>query len=130
MKFNSFNQVKADTNLIYNFESYIHSNDPDIFMKGESSYLDMKESLMELDSTSVQIQGGLDILDSYFEEIALLQFEKEKNILYHHLIVEFSDHFNGKDGKTRSLAEKDKDIIKALELLNDSVAYENIFVPQ
>ena len=81
MKFNTFNQVKADTNLIYNFESYIHSNDPDIFMKGESSYLDMKESLMELDSTSVQIQGGLDILDSYFEEIALLQFEKEAEIL-------------------------------------------------
>jgi hypothetical protein len=46
------------------------------------------------------------------------------------LLVEFSDHFNGKDGKTRTLAKKDKDIIKALELLNDSVAYENIFVPQ
>ena len=130
MNFDLFNQVETDTSLIHNFESYIHSNDPDIFMKGESSYLDMKESLMELDSTSVQIQGGLDILDSYFEEIALLQFEKEKDKLHHHLLVEFSDHFNGKDGKTRTLAKKDKDIIKALELLNDSVAYENIFVPQ
>ena len=130
MNFTDFNQVETDTSLIYNFESYIHSNDLDIFMRGESSYLDMKESLMELDSTSIQIQGGLDILDSYFEEIALLQFEKEKDKLYHHLLVEFSDHFNGKDGKTRTLAKKDRDIIKALELLNDSVTYENIFVPQ
>ena len=57
-------------------------------MKGESDYLDMKEMLVKLDSNSVQVQGALDILDSYFEQIALTQFEREADKLYHWLLVE------------------------------------------
>jgi carboxyl-terminal processing protease len=130
MNYDNFESVETDTNLISEFEKYIHSSDLEIFMKGESSYLDMKDMLWSLDSTSVQIQGGLDILDSYFEQIAFMQFEKESKRLYHYLMVEFADYFNGEDGKNKFLAKEDKDILKALEVLHDPVAYENIFLPQ
>lgn len=130
MNYEQFSDVLKDNDLMNKFEEYIYSNDLDIYMKGESKYLEMKELMLELDSTSVQIQGGLDILDSYFEEMALTQFEKEKDKLSHHLVVEFADHFNGTKAKTKLMAEKDKDIIKALEIMEDQMSYKNVFIPQ
>ena len=130
MNYSSIDEVEKDTSLIYSFEDYLHSNDLDIFMKGERNYLDMKDMLFELDSTSVQIQGALDILDSYFEQIAFNQFDKEKQKLNHYLLVEFADFFNGEEGRIKISSRKDKDIQKALSILNDPVAYERIFLPQ
>ncbi len=130
MNYEQFSDVLKDNDLMNKFEEYIYSNDLDIYMKGEYKYLEMKELMLELDSTSVQIQGGLDILDSYFEEMALTQFEKEKDKLSHHLVVEFADYFNGTKAKTKLMAEKDKDIIKALEIMEDQMSYKNVFIPQ
>lgn len=130
MNYSSIVEVEKDTSLIYLFEDYLHSNDLDIFMKGERNYLDMKDMLFELDSTSVQIQGALDILDSYFEQIAYKQFDKEKEKLNHYLLVEFADFFSGEEGRIKISSRKDKDIQQALNILNDPVAYERIFLPQ
>ena len=130
MNYSSVVEVEKDTSLIYSFEDYLHSNDLDIFMKGERNYLDMKDMLVELDSTSVQIQGALDILDSYFEQIAFKQFDKEKEKLNHYLLVEFADFFSGEEGRIKISSRKDKDIQQALNILNDPVAYERIFLPQ
>ena len=130
MNYSSIAEVEKDTSLIYSFEDYLHSNDLDIFMKGERNYLDMKDMLFELDSTSVQIQGALDILDSYFEQIAYKQFDKEKEKLNHYLLVEFADFFSGEEGRIKISSRKDKDIQQALNILNDPVAYERIFLPQ
>ena len=130
MNYSSIEEVEKDTSLIYSFEDYLHSKDLDIFMKGERNYLDMKDMLFELDSTSVQIQGALDILDSYFEQIAFNQFDKEKQNLNHYLLVEFADFFNGEEGRIKISSRKDKDIQKALSILNDPVAYERIFLSQ
>lgn len=130
MNYSSIVEVEKDTSLIYSFEDYLHSNDLDIFMKGERNYLDMKDMLFELDSTSVQIQGAIDILDSYFEQIAFKQFDKEKEKLNHYLLVEFADFFGGEEGRIKISSRKDKDIQQALNILNDPVAYEQIFLPQ
>jgi len=130
MNYSNIGDVEADTSLIYEFENYLHSNDIDIFMKGEKNYLDMKEMLVDLDSTSIQIQGALDILDSYFEQIAYTQFDNEKDILNHYLLVEFADYFNGEEGRIKISSRKDKDIQMAISILHDPVAYEQIFLPQ
>ena len=129
-KFSSFNEVEMDTTLLNKFEDYLHSNELEIFMKGESVYLDMKEMLTALDSTSVQIQGALDILDSYFEQIALNQFDKEREKLNHFMLLEFADFFNGEEGRIKLSSKKDKDIQKAMNILHDPVVYEKIFLPQ
>ena len=130
MNYSNIGDVEADTSLIYEFENYLHSNDIDIFMKGEKNYLDMKEMLVDLDSTSIQIQGALDILDSYFEQIAYTQFDNETDILNHYLLVEFADYFNGEEGRIKISSRKDKDIQMAISILHDPVAYEQIFLPQ
>ena len=126
--YESMVELEQDTSLIHLFEKYLHSSDLDIYMKGENDYLTMKDILFELDSNSVQIQGAMDILDSYFEQIALSQFEQEEEKLYHYLLVEFADYFDGEEGRVKASSKMDKDIQKAIEVLHDPVAFENIFL--
>ena len=128
--YNSFDEVEADTTIMSQFEEYIYSSDLDIFMKGESNYLDMKDMLWELDSTDIQIQGAIEIIDSYFEQKSLTQFETESDKLYHWLLVEFADYFHGDEGRVKQSATQDKDIQKAMMILHDPVAIENVFLPQ
>ncbi len=130
MDYDEYEDVERDTSMMTQFEAYLHTNDLDIFMKGESNYLDMKDMLWTLDSTSVQIQGALDILDSYFEQIALTQFEREADKLYHWLLVEFADYFHGEEGRIKVSSKQDTDIQKAINILHDPVVYESIFLPQ
>ena len=108
----------------------MYSNDVQVKMRGESNYIKMKEKLLELDSNSVQIQGALDILDSYFEDISINQFDHEKSEIHHWLLVEFAEYFNGVEGRFKISARKDLDIQKAMNILHDPVAFDNIFLPQ
>ena len=128
--YNSFDDVEADTTIMLKFEEYIDSSDLNIFMKGESNYLDMKEMLWELDSTDIQIQGAIEIIDSYFEQKSLTQFETESEKLNHWLLVEFADYFHGDEGRVKQSATQDKDIQKAMMILHDPVAIENVFLHQ
>ena len=130
LNYTSLVDVQGDTVLLNRFEEYLYNNDLDIYMKGENVYMDLKNMLLELDSTSVQIQGALDIMDDYFEQTALNQFEKEKDRLNHYLLLEFADYFEGEEGRVKLASKKDKDILKALELFHDPVVYEKIFLPQ
>ncbi len=130
MNYSSLEEVELDTSLIYNFEEYIYSSNHDINMKGQANYFKMKEKLWQLDSNSIQIQGALDILDSYFEDISFNQFEKEEDVLHHRLLVEFSDYYGGLEGRFKMSAKKDRDIQKALYMLHDSVVFENVLLPQ
>ena len=130
MDYETFENVLDDSSIMEQFENYLHASDLDIFMQGESNYLDMKEMLWNLDSTNIQIQGALEILDSYFEQIALTQFEMEEEKLHHWLMVEFADYFHDDEGRFKQSAIQDKDIQKALTLLHDPVVYENVFLPQ
>lgn len=128
--YTSFEEVEADTTIMSQYEEYIYASDLDIFMKGESNYLDMKEMLWELDSTDIQIQGAVEIMDSYFEQKSLTQFEKESDKLYHWLLVEFADYFHGDEGRVKQSATQDKDIQKAIMILQDPVVFEKVFLPQ
>mgnify|MGYP005632182091 CR=1 FL=1 len=128
--YDSLSTVESDTLIMKNFEDFIYSSDLDVFMKGESNYLDMKDMLIELDSTNLQIKGAVDILDAYFEEIAITQFEREEENLHHWLMVEFANYFHGNDGRVKKSATKDKDILKALSILQNPVVYDKVFLPQ
>jgi len=130
IKYNSFEEVEGDPSLLNDFQNYFESNDVQVKMKGESNYIKMKENLLNLDSNSVQIQGALDILDSYFEEISINQFDAEKNEIYHWLLVEFADYFNGVSGRFKVSARNDLDIKKAMDIMYDPVVFDNIFLSQ
>ena len=122
--------MESDSSLISKFEEYVYSSNMDIMMKGESNYLDMRESLLALDSSDISIQGAVDILDQYFEQVAVTQFEREEKEITHRLLVEFADYYYGLEGRVKRSARKDKDILKAISILNDPLAYRDVFLPQ
>lgn len=130
MEYDTYEEVTTDTTIIHKFEDYIYSSDLNIFMEGESDYYDMKEQLLTLDSNSAKIQGAIDILDGYFETIAINQFDKEKDKLHHWLMVEFADYFHNTEGRIKVTATQDKDILKAINILHDPVVYDRVFIPQ
>ena len=128
--YDTFDNVESDSSLISKFEEYIYSSNMDIMMKGESNYLNMRESLLALDSSDISIQGAVDILDQYFEQVAVTQFEREEKEITHRLLVEFADYYYGLEGRLKRSARKDKDILKAISILNDPLAYRDVFLPQ
>ena len=130
MKYDSIEEIESDTTILRKFEEYIYSSGKDINMKGEANYLKMKEKLWKLDSNSVQIQGALDILDSYFEDKSFNQFDKELEVLNHRLLVEFSDYYDGQEGRFKMAVKRDRDIQRALNILHDPVVFDKILLPQ
>ena len=126
--YNKFSDVEKDPLIINKFEEHIINSDLDVVLKGENNYTKFRKSLMLLDSNDISIQSALDILDNYFETIALGQFEKEKHELKHWLLVEFSNFFDGESGKFKIASRKDPDIIKALSILKDPMAFKDILL--
>ena len=128
--YDSFGDVVSDTTLMDQFEDFVYSNDLDILLKGESTYLDTRETLMEMDSSSVSVLGAIDLLDRYFEEKAITQFDREKEKLRNAITKQFAEHFQGKKGRLKISSETDKDLIKALSILQDPFVYKEVFIPQ
>ena len=128
--YSSLADAKIDQSIMAQFEEYIQSYDLDIFTENEADYMNMREKLFDLDSTNLSIQGAVDLLDSYFQQKALMQFDLEDEKLHHWLMVEFADYFGGEEGKVKLAATQDKDIMKALTILNDPMAYSQVFIPQ
>lgn len=126
--YDQFSDIEADTLIINKFEEYIINSDLDIILKGENNYTNFRKSLMSLDSNDISIQSALDILDNYFETIALGQFDKEKHEITHWLLVEFSNFFDGEGGRFKIASRKDQDIIKALSILKDPLAFREILL--
>ena len=127
--YDNFQEVQEDPLITNKFEDYIINNDIDIILKGENNYTKFKKSLLLLDSNNISIQSSLEILDNYFETVALGQFEKEKEDLIHWLFVEFSNFFDGEKGRFTVSLKKDQDLIKAISLFRDPIVFKDILLP-
>ena len=115
--------------IIDKFEKFLKETDIDIKMEGESNYQDMKDYFNQLDSANLSINGAFELMDQYFEQIAATQFEREADLLHHRILVEFAEHYSGLEGRMKYSSMKDKDILKALSILNDPLAYKDVFLP-
>ena len=115
--------------IIDKFEKFLKETDIDIKMEGESNYQDMKDYFNQLDSANLSINGAFELMDQYFEQIAATQFEREADLLHHRILVEFAEHYSGLEGRMKYSSMKDKDILRALSILNDPLAYKDVFLP-
>ena len=128
--YDSFEGVKNDPVLISKIENYImsHEEDLDIKLDGENNYLDARGKLMLLDSNDISIIGAIDLLDSYFEEKAITQFDREKNDINEWMLMEFAKHFDGEQGRMSVSKTIDNDISKAMSILEDPFTYRDVFI--
>ena len=128
--YDSFESVKNDPVLISKIENYImsHEEDLDIKLDGENNYIDAREKLMVLDSNDISITGAIDLLDSYFEEKAITQFDRERNDIHEWMLMEFAKHFDGEQGRMSVSKTIDNDISKAMSILEDPFTYRDVFI--
>ena len=128
--YDSFESVKNDPVLISKIENYImsHEEDLDIKLDGENNYIDAREKLMLLDSNDISITGAIDLLDSYFEEKAITQFDRERNDIHEWMLMEFAKHFDGEQGRMSVSKTIDNDISKAMSILEDPFTYRDVFI--
>lgn len=125
-----FEEVNNDPSLLDRLEEYIMSHDENLKIRldGENDYLDTREKLMELDSNNISISGAIELLDFYFEEKAITQFERESEDIKQWMLMEFAKQFNGEDGRMKISQKIDQDIIKAINVLDDPFVYREAFI--
>ena len=128
--YNSFEDVNNDPILLDQLEEYImnHEEDLNIKLEGENAYLDTKETLMNLDSNDISIAGAIQLLDSYFEEKAITQFDRERKDIKDWLLMEFAKQFDGEKGRMKISQRIDEDITKAMDILDDPFTYREVFI--
>ena len=128
--YDSFEDVNNDPILLDQLEEYImnHEEDLNIKLEGESAYLDTKETLMNLDSNDISIAGAIQLLDSYFEEKAITQFDRESKDIKDWLLMEFAKQFDGEKGRMKISQRIDEDITKAMDILDDPFTYREVFI--
>ena len=128
--YDSFEEVNNDPILLDKLEEYIMSHDEDLNIKldGENNYLDTKEKLMNLDSNNISISGAIELLDSYFEERAITQFDREADDIRQWMLMEFAQQFDGEPGRMKVTQKIDEDIIKAINVLDDPFVYRDVFI--
>ena len=128
--YDSFEDVNNDPILLDQLEEYImnHEEDLNIKLEGENAYLDTKETLMNLDSNDISIAGAIQLLDSYFEEKAITQFDRERKDIKDWLLMEFAKQFDGEKGRMKVSQRIDEDITKAMDILDDPFTYREVFI--
>ena len=128
--YDSFEEVNNDPILLDKLEEYIMSHEEDLNIKldGENNYLDTKEKLMALDSNNISISGAIELLDSYFEERAITQFDREAEDIKQWMLMEFAQQFDGETGRMKVSQKIDEDIIKAVNVLDDPFVYRDVFI--
>ncbi len=128
--YDSFEDANNDPILLDQLEEYImnHEEDLNIKLEGENAYLDTKETLMNLDSNDISIAGAIQLLDSYFEEKAITQFDRERKDIKDWLLMEFAKQFDGEKGRMKVSQRIDEDITKAMDILDDPFTYREVFI--
>ena len=128
--YKSFDEVNNDPILLDRLEEYImnHEEDLNIKLDGENNYLDTRETLMSLDSNNISISGAIELLDSYFEEKAITQFDRENEDIKQWMLMEFAKQFDGEKGRMKVSQKIDEDIIKAMDILDDPFVYREVFI--
>ena len=128
--YESFAEVNNDPILLAQLEDYImtHEEDLNIKLEGENAYLETKETLMNLDSNDISISGAIELLDSYFEEKAITQFDRESEDIKDWVLMEFAKQFDGEKGRMKISQRIDEDITKAIDILDDPFTYREVFL--
>lgn len=125
-----FDDVLLNENLMSQFESFVDSMELDIRMKGEIPYLEARETLMDLDSTHVNIRDAVSLIDDYFDNKTETQFSVESEDLKRWLLAEFANHYEGKTGRFNVVSKTDDDIQKAIQVMSNPIVYTESFIPQ
>jgi len=127
-KYNSFNDVKNDSKLLINFQTFIQNKDP-IILPGRKELDSFALKVESLDSSNIIVKNAIDSLNEFYsiEEIKLK--EKESNDILQMLHLEFAGLFDGPVGRLKQALKDDRTVKLAIEMLVDDSIYKDSLKP-
>ena len=97
--YQSSNHVKENTFLLDDFSQFLEKKEIDVILSGEKLYNDTKEKLLAMDSADVDLLLAFKKIDQFFEKKEGGLFSVESLDIYHRILLEFANHFDGVHGR-------------------------------
>ena len=126
--YSSIAEVKADKNMLMEFEQFITANEIEVITAGEKALSDTKERLFNIDSTNTDLNSAFSAIEQFINDHEETLFEKEKAKLAEFLYEEFASVYGGEEGRFREQLNYDETVNQALVLLKDETAIIDIFL--
>lgn len=117
--------VTIDDKIMSAFKSYISTKDIELKVKGEKHFLTLESELDSLDKKNLTVQHALNLLSEHFTTKKQNIFDKEVDFLTIGLEREISSVLGGQVARISSSFDDDRQILKALDVLNDQLTYHN-----
>ncbi len=125
--YTSLQELKNDTQLLDNFQSYLAEIELEVTTPGEKALSDTKEKLSEIDSTNTELIAAFDVIEEFIEYHETTLFEKEKEKITEFLFDEFASVYEGEKGRFREQLKYDQTVNEALIILHNNTVYNGVF---
>jgi len=127
-KYNSFNDVKNDSKLLINFQTFIQNKDP-IILPGRKELDSFALKVESLDSSNIIVKNAIDSLNEFYSIEETKLKEKESNDILQMLHLEFAGLFDGPVGRLKQALKDDRTVKLAIEMLVDDSIYKDSLKP-
>jgi carboxyl-terminal processing protease len=125
--YESFEDVQRDTTLLTQFADFLRTRDIDVVFDGETQLSRAREKLLKLDSTNVTIRKAFDEIEKVLDRKEQGLFVQEREDLRRSILMEFASLLEGTRARIQVGLTDDPVVEKALHVLNDQVAYQEVF---
>ena len=122
-RYNSFDDVTNDKNLLNEFEKYIQVKE-NILLPGQKELNTVNEKISQLDSTNTEANSALKILNNFYINQKSKQMVFENRELEEILLLEFAGLFNGPEGRLKQALKDDKVLMTAMDMLSNRKVYQ------
>jgi carboxyl-terminal processing protease len=129
-KYSSIEEVKNDSNIMNEFEEFIHANDVEVITSGEKAFSDTKDKLFEIDSTDSDLLNAFDKIEQFITNHEKSLFEVEEHKLAEFLFEEFASIYGGEEGRYKEQLLYDITVNEALSLLKNEKAFQGAFIEE
>ena len=113
--------------MLDDFSQFLEKKEIDVILSGEKLYNDTKEKLLAMDSADVDLLLAFKKIDQFFEKKEGGLFSVESLDIYHRILLEFANHFDGVHGRFIESFNRDVDVKEALNYLSNEQAYNDVF---
>ena len=126
-KYQSFDEVTADGELLNNFSDYLSENKIYGYIEGEDDLKLAKEKLAKLsEEKNIFINNAFNVIENQIKKNQEIMFEDEKDLIQRMLLGEFAFYFDSYKGRYELYLKNDIVLEEAKQVLLDDNKYSSI----
>ena len=129
-KYDSYEDALIDLDLMADFKVFIDAHEVDVTTEGEKQFQEARTKITALDSTNMDLILAFDFVETFIIDREATLFEAEKDDLRRRLLLELVGIMQGTEFRVAESIKDDPVVIKAKEILQDPVAYSDLFQPK